>query len=148
MENKAFYHDEFYKDEQGNVYTRMYLENEGLMKRATYTKIENPYEELQGVTVRCCYSQIFYPDSTRLLCNSIVEADPCLWEGLENGNWYDDDDNFAEVFQWYLIDNNTAERLKEHTKELIAYSYMLDLYVLAVTHFGTSWDYVGTDFVY
>lgn len=148
MENKAFYHDDFLRDSKGNVYTRMYLENEGLINRGHYELVKNPYEELPGVSVRCCYSQIFYNDTQRLLCNNIVEADPTLWEALENGNWYDEEDYPTEVFQWYLIDSGTADRLKEHTDELIAYSQLLDLYVLGVTHFGTSWDYVGTEFTY
>ena len=53
-----------------------------------------------------------------------------------------------EIYQCYLIDRATAERLKEHTNEIIFYCEMLDLCVLGVTHWGTGWDYVETDFVY
>lgn len=148
MENKAFYHDAIYKDSKGNYYTAMYLHNEHLDKYGTYEKVENPYEECQGKTVRCCYSQIFFPDSSRLLCNNIPEADPAIWDYIESGALEDEDENPVEIFQYFLIDEGTAERLKQHTDEIIFYSPALDLYVLGVTHLGTSWDYVGTDFTY
>lgn len=148
MENKAFYHDDIYRDSRGNYCTAMYLHNEHLEKYGTYAKVANPYEECQGKTVRCCYSQIFYPDSQRILCNNIPEADPCFWDGLESGELEDEDENPVEIFQYFIIDAGTAQRLKEHTDAIIVYSQLLDLYVLCVTHFGTGWDYVPEDFVY
>lgn len=148
MKNKTLYTDTIYVDEAGHYYTAMYLHNEHLEGRGHYTKVEHPYETCQGKTIRCCYSQIFYPDSMRILCNNIPEADSCFWDGLESGELEDDEGNPVEVFQYFLIDAGTAERLKEHTEEIIVYSQLLDLYVLCVTHFGTSWDYVGTDFIY
>ena len=70
-----------------------------------------------------------------------------------DGNEVDADDDWEneepiEIYQYYLIDCDTAELLKEHTNEIIFYCEMLDLYVLGVTHWGTGWDYVETDFVY
>ena len=53
-----------------------------------------------------------------------------------------------DIFQYYLIDYATADRLMHCTDEIIFYSEELDLYVLGVTHFGTSWDYVDMEFVY
>ena len=158
-----FYADDFYKDKNGTVYTGDYIElNSHVKKRHTLTRIENPFEELRGKTVRCNYSQIFYPDSSLILCNNIPQVDENLFDNLENGDfsiYYDKDGNpcdeenafgqyESDAFQWYLIDEGTAKRLKRSTKELIFYSEKLDVYVLAVTHYGTAWDYVGAEFVY
>lgn len=160
---KQFYADEFYKDEKGTVYTGEYIEhNSHIKERHTLTKIENPYEELQGQTVRCNYSQIFYQDSNMILCNNIPQVDECLLDNIENGSfwkYYDengdecDEENAVEqyendIFQWYIIDDSTAERLKRSTNELIFYSEKLDVYVLGVTHYGTAWEYVGTEFIF
>lgn len=58
---------------------------------------------------------------------------------------YLNDAHYNEIFQYYIIDENGAEILKRHTKEIVFYNYDLDLYVWGVTHYGTSWDYVLTD---
>ena len=50
----------------------------------------------------------------------------------------------AEIFQYYIVDDNGAEILKE-INEIVFYNEELDMYVWGVTHFGTSWDYVLTD---
>lgn len=160
---KQFYADDFYKDENGTVYTGEYIEhNSHIKERHALTTVENPYEELQGQTVRCNYSQIFYPDSNMILCNNVPEVDESLIENIENGDfitYYNEngdecdadeatDEQYSEVFQWFIIDSSTANRIKRATDELIFYSDKLDVYVLGVTHFGTSWDYVGTEFTY
>jgi hypothetical protein len=160
---KQFYADEFYKDENGTVYTGEYIEHNNHIKEChTLTKVENPFNELQGQTVRCNYSQIFYPDSNMILCNNILQVDEYLLYNIENGDfitYYDEDGNECdeenaveqyenEIAQWYIIDNNTAERLKRSTRELIFYSEKLDVYALGVTHCGTAWDYVGTVFTF
>lgn len=160
---KQFYADDFYKDENGVIYTGEYIEHNGHIKDwHTLTKIETPYNEIQGETVRCNYSQIFYPDSNMLLCNNIPQVDEYLFDNVENGDfttYYDAegeeceeedavDQSESEIFQWYLIDSSTADRLKRSTSELIFYSDVLDVHVLGVTHFGTGWDYVGAEFVY
>ena len=142
---KQFYADEFFKDENGTVYTGEYIEhNKHIKERHTLTKIENPHEELQGQTVRCNYSQIFYPNSSLILCNNIPQVDEYLFDNIENGSFWE----YCDIFQWYIIDNSTAERLKRSTKELIFYSEKLDVYVLGVTHYGTAWDYVDAEFTY
>lgn len=52
---------------------------------------------------------------------------------------------YDEIYQWYIIDNNGVEILKEWTDELVLYNSELDIYVWGVSHWGTSWDYVLTD---
>jgi hypothetical protein len=160
---KQFYADEFYKNENGTVYTGEFLKlNPFLKKRHTLTKIENPFGELQGQKVWCVYSQIFYPDSNLVLCNNIPQVDEYLFDNIENGSFWEyydengdecDEENAVgqyetEVFQWFIIDDNTAERLRRSTKELVCYSEKLNVYVLGVTHYGTAWDYVTTEFIF
>lgn len=160
---KQFYADNFYQDEKGNLYTGEYIkENDYLKKDYKFTLIENNFEKLKGKKVTCNYDQIFYPDSSLLLCNNIIQVDECLYENIENGDFYDyydkdgnecseeeaEEEHYKDVYQWFLIDEGTANRLKNHTGELIFYSEKLDIYVLGVTHYGTLWCGVSTEFIY
>ena len=56
---------------------------------------------------------------------------------------YDDED--LTIYQYYIISEYTADKLQKHTNEIILYNADLDMYLLGVGHFGTSWDYVLTD---
>jgi len=71
-----------------------------------------------------------------ILCNDIVEKDPDF-------NYPELEEN-EEIYQYFLTDasKEDVEYLQEHFGLAFGYSEMLDLYVLCVTHFGTSWDYV------
>lgn len=66
------------------------------------------------------------------------------WE-LVNGDDIDEDGDYHEIYQWYIISHHGAEFLQEHTDEIVYYHEEMDLYVWGITHFGTSWDYVLTD---
>ena len=84
-----------------------------------------------------------------ILNNSVPEA-YALRDGepLEPVNGYDYDEEaeaYAEVFQYYIISDDGAEFLQEHTDELVYFVPNFDLYLWGVTHYGTSWDYVLTD---
>lgn len=46
----------------------------------------------------------------------------------------------TEVYQWFACNQNDAEFLARH-HQYVVYSEKLDLHLLAITHFGTSWDY-------
>ena len=58
-------------------------------------------------------------------------------------------DNY-EFYQYYIIDisNWDLEYLQKCGQKTlqICYSDKLDCYILCVGHFGTGWDYVGSDF--
>lgn len=54
-------------------------------------------------------------------------------------------ENDAEIFQYYIISDAGAEILKDYTDEIVFYNRVLDMYVWGVTHWGTSWDYVLTN---
>ena len=56
----------------------------------------------------------------------------------------DETNDPAEVFQWYIVDDQGAEILQE-CNEIVYYNETLDMYLWGVTHYGTSWDYVLTN---
>lgn len=66
------------------------------------------------------------------------------WE-LDNGLEEDEDGNYQEIYQYYIISDYGARILREYTDEIVFYNEQLDLYLWGVTHFGTSWDYVLTN---
>ena len=86
------------------------------------------------------YRNLFYNDDSLILCNNIAND----WEYLELVNGFDDCNE--EIFQHYIIDDSTARRLIDSTDEIIYYHNKLDVYVLGVTHYGTSWNYVYSGF--
>lgn len=73
-----------------------------------------------------------------VLCNNITEIDSSVWDNM--GEFEE------EIYQYYLCNLSSYERetLKEYGI-ILSYSDMLDLDVLCVEHYGTSWDYVMTD---
>lgn len=87
---------------------------------------------------RLSYYNLFYNDESMILCNNIAND----WEELELMNGDIDD----EIYQYYIIDDSTAQRLIDNTDEIILYHNRLDIYILGVCHYGTSWKYVLTDF--
>lgn len=52
------------------------------------------------------------------------------------------DEIYCDFYQYFIINYSDAERLAEYTNEVVFYNEQLDLYLLAVTHCGTGWDYV------
>lgn len=102
----------------------------------------NYYEKENGVISLYNLMQIY--DVRMVLCNNIVRVD----EELEWDNYdlvYDEEeDRFVEIFQYFL----TYERDKELFERLgypTAWSNVLEVWVVGITHFGTGWDYVLTD---
>lgn len=79
-----------------------------------------------------------------VLCNKIEEIDELVWENMQNIDF--DSDEEIKIYQYYLC--NLTEFEKEMLLEygiILSYSNKLDLDILCVEHFGTSWDYVLTD---
>lgn len=73
------------------------------------------------------------------------------WERQYDDDENDDDENDddeqedEEVFQWFIIGNESARYFLKFTNELIYYSEELDMYLLGVDHFGTPWGGVMTE---
>ena len=92
---------------------------------------------------RLSYKNLFYNDDSLILCNNIIDD----YEELEQVSGFnddDDDDEYTDIYQYYIIDDDVAKRLQE-INEIVYYHNRLDIYILGVTHFGTSWNYVFTD---
>lgn len=51
----------------------------------------------------------------------------------------------SEIYQDYIISEYGYEILEELTDELVFYNERLDIYVWAISHFGTAWSHVLTD---
>lgn len=88
-----------------------------------------------------------------ILCNNIVKYRD-NWD-LELGEDYDEEeDEYIDIYQYYIvdIDNWRLEKYKEYLEEtnaksdlILWYDNELDIYILGVDHWGTSWDYVPTN---
>ena len=109
-----------------------------MMYRWIHKKDLNTYE-LENKTLS--YKNLFYNDDALILCNNIIDD----WEFLELQNNFDDIDDF-EIYQYYLISDDLANRLINYTNEIVYYHNKLDIYVLGVCHYGTSWSYILTEF--
>ena len=84
--------------------------------------------------------------NSMILNNEVIKYEFDYWV-LENGNDYDEENGYYyDIFQYYILNDGDAERLKEHTNEIIYYNEKLDMYLLGVTHWGTSWTCVNSDF--
>lgn len=79
--------------------------------------------------------------------NSIISntQDIGYWEEVNGSEYDEENDEYIEVFQYYIISDYGASILQEMTNEIVWYNDKLDMYVWGVTHWGTSWDYVLTD---
>lgn len=105
----------------------------------------NEYEKQYG---KASYSTLVHKYIDNLiLCNNILEIDENLFGNIEVGEIGED----TEIYQAYITDLNNydveyMQQDLENTNDIIvAYSDMLDCYILLVDHLGTSWEYVGTD---
>ena len=83
-------------------------------------------------------------NNSYILCNDIVEKD---FSVIDNARFAWDDEEtgeMTEIYQWFLTDcsERDVEYLEETFGLLFSYSDLLDLYILCVDHWGTSWDYV------
>lgn len=152
------FNDNFYKTADGNYYTEEYMKHNGefiessnVWKRGNKEIQMFPAEEIrynydQKKVVRCNYSQLFRDDDSMVLCNNIADDIEDL--ELTNGSDYDEEDDvYEEIFQWFIINPALANSLQRHTDEIIYYHNRLDIYILAVTHCGTGWDYVDAEYI-
>ena len=104
--------------------------------------LENGY--IDYATLAKSFNAVLVNDITKLFYTSVNGE--YLEPELENGSDYDEEtEEFKDIYQWYIISDGGAEILKSYTDEIVYYLPILDCYIWAVTHWGTSWDYVLTD---
>ena len=79
-----------------------------------------------------------------ILCNEIANIDEFLMENARFDYYDEETDTYKDIYQYYLTNYNENDVLflEEHFGLLFSYSEKLDLFVLCVDHYGTSWDYV------
>ena len=83
-----------------------------------------------------------------VLNNSIMEKGWNIGNGWElvNGSDYDEEnDEYTDVYQWFIVSDNGAQIIQDYTDEILYYHEDIDIYLWGVTHLGTSWDYVLMD---
>lgn len=91
-----------------------------------------------------------YLTLSKIVGDCILNNEIFEYAGYENWDLYsgdveDEDGDYYEVYQYYIITESGARFLEEYTDELVYYHERLDMYLWGITHFGTSWDYVLTD---
>jgi len=90
-----------------------------------------------------------YVNNGLILNNDIMKEtfEIGYWETWNGEDYNEEEDYYKDVYQYYIIDEYDADRLADDTDELIYYNETLNLYLLGVTHFGTPWDGVSTDYI-
>ena len=62
----------------------------------------------------------------------------------EEINSYEDYE-ISDIFQYFIVDDNSAQMFKDYTDYPVYYCEKVDMYIVGITHWGTSWSYVLTD---
>lgn len=102
-------------------------------------------------------------NNSLILCNDIANVDPSIIDNCrfnffyyedEDGNRYESEsdapdntelyERSVDIYQYYLTNctMSDVDYLEQTFGLKFSYSDMLDLFVLCVDHWGTSWDYV------
>lgn len=103
-----------------------------------YQKLINERKSYRDMIDFCCDSMI--------LNNSIIgelTGHSYYFDTYCGSDYDEENDEYTDIYQWYIITENDADRLARYTKEIVYYNEDLDLYLLGVTHFGTPW--IGVD---
>lgn len=105
----------------------------------TQSKLEKHSESTPKMYPTNFYVAVHFLGNSLILLNNIVKIDDTLFENLCS-----ELDDEQEIFQYFVTDfsEDDVEFAEEHFGLKFAYSELLDKYILLVTHFGTSWDYV------
>lgn len=96
-------------------------------------------------TIETTWGKIF-EKTTLILFNNYPTIINELGVYQELEQWHQDADN--EIYQWYIVPPEEIDWLNNFCPEIandIHYSEELDLYILAVYHFGTPWASVKTE---
>ena len=130
-----------------NEKLKMYVEMENL----------NEYEkEHKKISFKRLFNKLF---TDAVLCNDITKLFCTNINGkyiepfIEIGKDYDEEnDNYIDIYQYFIVDFSscTYSKMQQFSEQLgnefvLYYLDELDLYIVGITHFGTSWDYVLTD---
>lgn len=87
------------------------------------------------------YVAVHWLNNSFIACNNLPEIDSSVFENAR----FDFCNPANEVFQWFITScsDSDVKFLEEHFAGLcFTYSDLLGHWVLCVTHWGTSWDYI------
>lgn len=113
----------------------------------TSTKAQQASESTSKMMFRTTYSvAVNWLDTALVMCNHLPEIDSSIFENARFPLW-DEDENPIEIFQYFITNCSKfeAEFLEKHFGLQFTYSDILQCFILCVTHYGTSWDYVMID---
>lgn len=102
------------------------------------SRIENKKDESKPFAFISYRNAVEYMHNRLILCNNIVGIDGSIWDNCDLCNAEHD------FYQYFLTDcsQDDAEILHQWFGLNFIYSARLELFVLAVDHYGTSWDYI------
>lgn len=111
------------------------------MSKYFYISNENNLNEEEKRTGCISYARLVerVTHNNIVLCNNIAKVDYSIFDNI---------DSDLEIYQYYLCylsESDLQYNSRFNDCLIFGYSDMLDLYVLCVDHWGTSWDYVMTD---
>ena len=125
------------------------------VSKAWLTEYNELYGKLDDTHYVASYKQvldyILGVNCNLLLCNDIVNLqDEQLDADIYDASYDEEEDRYKDIYQFFLC--NVSEFDIDINNELgtpllLGYCDTLDVDVLMVDHFGTGWDYVGTDVV-
>lgn len=72
-------------------------------------------------------------------CNALLKRDDVFFVNFE-----DEDGNEKDIYELYIMDE-AGKTLFNELEYPTAYIEALGIYVVGITHYGISWDYVMTD---
>lgn len=108
------------------------------MNKKIYNIIVKKRNTYNSMINYCCDNQL-------ILNNTIINYDIENWEVFAGSIYNLETGAYEYIYQYYIIAEYDAIRLSELTNETVLYNNNLDIYLLAVKHFGTSWDYVSSN---
>jgi len=112
--------------------------------------ISKKYQNSEHVNIVTNYlDAVTWLQTDRVLCNNLPSIDPSIYDNARF-SWYGknadgtESEDMVEVYQWFISSASEwdVEYLSNRFGLLFTYSDLLDCFVLCVTHYGTSWDYV------
>ena len=111
-----------------------------------------PLSKEEERTGRASYRRVLKIYSNDIvLCNDIIDIDESVLYNMDISQMceYSEDEDgeqYPEIYQYYLCNLDDFQRNNLKARGVIlSYSDMLDLDIICVDHWGTSWDYVLTD---
>ena len=81
-----------------------------------------------------------------ILCNDIVNIeDYSIYDNMEYERNENDEGEYPDIYQWFIVepDDYWFEQYKDNF--IMTYSDKLNVWILCVDHWGTSWDYAATN---